>query len=383
MGAAGASFLVLSAHSFLTYPLSLKLFARRLPPPVLTPADACRPSLAICVSAYNEQDVITGKIRKLLAMAEAYGPATIHVYADCPSDDTVRLLRHFGDRIDLVVGDVRRGKTLGMTLLAARSDSELLMFTDANVQSDVDAAIELVRPFADPMVGMTTAKLIYSNRRETATSALGAAYWAIEEAIKRIETHTVGLIGCDGAMFVMRRSLYRAPPPQLIDDLYLSLSILLQHRRVISIEQVAVFERSATGAGEEQRRKQRIACQAINVHRALWPGLRRLPRLTLYAYLSHRVLKWLMPFFLLGAAVSGAGVLAQLIGLVPAAALIGAGAAAVTVAGRFGLKPLSLVSSAILSLTGVGAGVIESLAGRKTYTVWEPVATVRDADRAM
>ena len=372
-----AFFIVLSLHSLVTYPLSLALFVKDRPSPSLSPPSAARPGLAICVSAYNEDDVILEKVETVLAMAQAYGPATVHVYADCPTDGTVEILRGFGDRIDLVVGDQRRGKTYGMNLLAARSDSALIMFTDANVRSETDAAIELVRPFLDESVGMTTAKLIYSNRGETPTSTLGAIYWSIEELIKRIETGKVGLIGCDGAMFVIRRSAYDPPPPYLIDDLYLSLRVLIQGLRVVSLDHVNVFERSATGNVEEKRRKQRIACQALNVHRYLWPQLRRMPRGALYAYISHRVLKWMMPFTTLGAAVSlllAASLIWSWQGVLGSVAAV----AVVLIVGEYlSLRPLSLVNSALLSLFGVATGVIESLFMKKTYSVWEPALSVR------
>ncbi|WP_194920129.1 glycosyltransferase [Novosphingobium sp. NBM11] len=378
--AASVLFLALAFHSLVTYPISLQLLSRRQPPLSLEPRDSARPSLAICVSAYNEQEVIAEKITCLLAMAQAYGPATVHVFADCPTDGTVGILRGFADRIDLVESDQRRGKTYGMNMLAARSDSDLIMFTDANVRSSDDAALELVRPFGDPSVGMVTAKLVYSNPGETPTSTLGATYWSIEERIKRIETRTVGLIGCDGAMFVIRRSAYEVPPAHLIDDLYLSLTVLIKGLRVVSVDHVLVFERSATGSIEEKRRKQRISCQAIKVHRFLWPQLRLMPALPLYAYISHRVLKWMMPFSLLGLAISATLLLGLAISPLAAAAVIPAAAALLYVGDRLGIHQASLAISAIISLHGVGLGVLEGAFTRKTYAVWEPAISVRSEE---
>jgi cellulose synthase/poly-beta-1,6-N-acetylglucosamine synthase-like glycosyltransferase len=371
---------MLAAHPLFTYPITLALFRPRHAPVALIEAEGARPSLAICMCAYNEEDVIAAKVERLIEMAEAYGPATIHVYADCPADNTASILSRYADRIDLVIGTERAGKTFGMNRLVARSDSEYLMFTDANVESDVDAAIELARPLADPTIGCTTARLVYSNRGESPTSALGAIYWAMEERIKQLESRTTGLIGCDGAMFMMRRSLHRPPPPHLIDDLFLSLNILIERSRIVSVPHVKVFERSATGAVEEKRRKQRIACQAINVHSAMWPRLRRMPALSLYAYISHRPMKWLMPFFLAGAALSCLLLVALTLGPVVAALVAAASALVIYVGERFRLKPFSLLSSAVLSLAGVGVGVYESVVLKKTYTTWDPALSVRLVD---
>lgn len=371
--------LALALHCFTTYPLSLILFAHKRPAPRLRPEAAERPGLAICMCAYNEEQVIAAKAEQLLKIAENYGPATIHVYADAPSDRTVERLAPYADRIDLVVGQKRMGKTAGMNQLVERSGGDLILFTDANVMSDSDCAVELSRAFADDSVGCVTAHLVYSNRTESATSALGSLYWRLEEAIKRVESETVGVIGVDGAMFMIRRDLHRSPPPHLIDDLWLSLMILASGHRLCSASHVRIYERSAVGAEEERQRKRRIACQAANVHRALWGELRKLPPGKLYAYLSHRVMKWLSPFLLLASGLLALLAVAVAWGAgwawMVLAALLGA-----VVIGHFGnMKPFSLVSSALFSLLGVAAGLLDSLVSGKTYTVWDPASSVRDA----
>lgn len=369
--------LALAGHCFVLYPLSLRLLYRRAPPPKLALAGAPRPSLAICLCAYNEERLIVAKVERLLDVANAYGPATIHVYADAPSDSTVDLLGRFADRIDLVVGEVRAGKTFGMNLLVARSSSELILFTDANVVSDADCAIELARPFADPAIGCVTAHLIYSNRGESPTSAIGALYWRLEEAIKRIESDTVGVVGVDGAMFMIRRSLHQPPPPHLIDDLYLSLRVLIAGARIYSADHVRVYERSAVAAAEEKQRKRRIACQAANVHRALWSELRGMPAPRLYAYLSHRVMKWLTPFLLAGAALSALVALALAFGPAMASTALASALALLLIGHALDARPLSALSSATLSLVGVAAGVLEAIFTGRTYTVWDPALSIR------
>ncbi len=366
-------------HPFGTYPLSLHLFVRKLPLFAASqPSDKTRPTVAICMSAYNEEAVIAAKVDSLIAMADAYGPATIHVYADAPDDGTVDILQSYADRVDLVVATERSGKTFGMNTLVARSASELILFTDANVANDIDALPLLVAPFIDPMIGCASAQLIYSNPTESATSETGAVYWSLEEKIKRIESETVGLVGVDGAMFMLRRGLHRPPPPMLIDDLYLSLIVLIQGFRLVTIADARVYERSAVLSGEEFERKKRIACQAINVHRALWPELKRMPPLALYGYISHRLIKWLAPFFFFGAGICLW--VAAIIGFGPRRALelTAAGLIIWMVGLWLRLKPVSIISTALISLAGVATGVIQSIFAGRTYTVWSPAASVRE-----
>lgn len=376
LGAAFLVFLLLAVHPFVIYPVSLRFFRRRA---VAAPAVAtARPRLAICISAYNEARSIRRRMERLIEAADAYGDATIHVYADGPQDGTIEILRDFADRVDLVVSHDRRGKTFGMNQLVARSTSELVMFTDANVMHDADIIEKLVTPFADPTIGCVSARLIYSNADDSATAATGAAYWRAEESIKSIESATVGLIGVDGAMFVLRRADHRPPPPHLIDDLYLSLMVLGLGKRLISAPDALVYERSATQAEEEYVRKRRIACQAMNVHRALWPQLRRLPMPALYGYLSHRVLKWMAPFTLLGAGLCATAVAMLLVGGVPVLAAGAAGVVLLMLARLARVAIAERLVTAALSLLGVAMGVVDSLWYGKTYAVWTPADTVRD-----
>jgi cellulose synthase/poly-beta-1,6-N-acetylglucosamine synthase-like glycosyltransferase len=377
----GALFCALAAHPFVTYPLSLLMFARsarsgQLP----TSAGEWRPSVAICMSAFNEEGVIAAKMHSLIETARLYGNATIHVYADAPSDRTVELLRPFADQVDLVISEVRTGKTFGMNSLVARSDSEILLFTDANVTHDPDILEKIIAPMIDPGIGCTSAHLLYSNREESATAATGAAYWAIEERIKRIESASIGLVGVDGAMFAMRRSLHRPPPPRLIDDLYLSLLVLIRGSKVVSQPDAMVYERSAVLSLEEFARKRRIACQAVNVHRELWPELRKMTAPRLYGYLSHRLIKWVMPFLLLGAALCFGAALALKFGIVPVLAIVVAGVLVLLLGEVLKLRPVLMATTSLASLFGVAAGVFDSVFRGRTYTVWNPALSVRAED---
>ena len=368
-----------SAHPFVTYPLSLRIirpFIRK--PVVLGPVDGARPTLAILMSAYNEERVIEAKIEQLLLVAAAYGPARIHVYVDGSSDRTPELLKPYADRIDLVISTERRGKTAGLKRLWARADAELLGFTDANVDARPEAFIELARAFADPEVSCAAPRLMYA-QGDTAIANVSGAYWGLEERIKALESETVGVVGVDGSMFMMRHSAYKPPPDHLIDDLYVSVRALLDGGRVVSLPQVHIFEASASRTSEEFRRKARIACQAVNVHGALWPRLVRASLLLLYAYVSHRLLKWMLPFNLLLSALLILALFQEVEGwpltFAVLAVMAGGGAAIY-------LLPLDIarrLRAIIASLAGVGLGVIQSIVFKQTYTVWSPAASVREA----
>ena len=371
-----ALFLLLAAYPYTLYPLSLILMAR--PQQQQRVVDWTRPSLAVCMSAFNEEKVIVAKIESLLAMARAYGPAEIFVYVDGAQDRTAELLRPYADRIHLTVSTARAGKTAGLNLLVAQSDSTLLAFTDANVETPLDALIRLAETFKDPSICCVSARLRYVGEDESGIAVAGAVYWSLEETIKELESRTIGLMGVDGALFMIDRAAYEGAPNHLIDDLYVSLTAATTGRRVVSAPDVTVHERGASLWKEEFRRKARIACQAWNVHRTLWPRLRKLPANQLYGYISHRVLKWMTPFTAALGGLFAIAILAKLIGLLWTAGVVG-GALVVFAVGVFmNIGPFRFMAMAGISLAGVAQGILESVFTRRTYTVWTPAASVRE-----
>ena len=368
--------MVVALHPFVTYPLSLMVFFRRRQTSSADLISVQRPSAAICLSAYNEAAVIVAKIESLIRIAEAYGPATVHVYTDGCSDNTAALLEPYRDKIDLIVSEQRNGKTYGMNALIVRSNSDLIMFTDANVEIDDDALIRLAEPFADPECGCTTAQLRYVNSKDSPTSFVGSVYWRIEEWVKSLESATVGMLGVDGAGFVVRRSVYRAAPPDLIDDLFVTLAILIEGKRVLRAPNVTVFELGAVKVREEYRRKVRIACQAMNVHKAMWPKIRQLDGHIVYCYVSHRLIKWMIPYLLFCAWLATFAAIGLQFGYIAGAlavvvVLIGLGLGAVGVPG------FALITTAVVSLAGVGQGVANSIFSARSFTTWEPAESVR------
>ena len=126
-------------------------------------------------------------------------------------------------------------------------------------------------------------------------SSSGSLYWRIEEGIKQIESDAFSVIGADGSLFAVRRSAHVIVPDDIIDDFYVSMKVVINGLRVARAPEALAFERSATSTADEFHRKIRIACQAFNVHRLIWPEIRRRPLLA-YCYVSHRLLKWLIGY---------------------------------------------------------------------------------------
>ena len=186
-----------------------------------------------------------------------------------------------------------------MNRLVTLTDADIVLFTDANVMVDEHAIANLRRYFADPEVGCVTSHLHYTNPDDTATSEVGSFYWRLDEWTKGLETETGSAMGADGSLFAIRRKLHRPTPDHLIDDLFVSMSILCMGHRLVRGADVHAYESHTTIAEDEFKRKIRIACQCMGVHRALWPELKVMSAWNLYKYFGHRFVRWVGGYFLL------------------------------------------------------------------------------------
>ena len=162
------------------------------------------------------------------------------IWVDAAEDDTVRLLEPYAARVHVTVSPVRRGKTFGMRQLVAQSRSDLLAFTDANVQIPPHGLEVLTARLDEPDVTCASAKLRYTNTAASGTATTGAIYWSVEESVKSLESDRTGLIGVDGAFFVIERDAYPQVPEHLIEDLYVSLSVFLGNGRAVSVPEIVV-----------------------------------------------------------------------------------------------------------------------------------------------
>ena len=368
-------FMFAAAHPFATYGPSLAVLKwLKVTPPLRRVPDAGSPvrSFAVCVSAFNEEQVIEDKALNLLAMRRhCTVPVDLLVYVDAATDATLQRLSPYADRIRVVAGNERRGKTAGMNLLVSMTEAEVVVFTDANVMMRADSLDRLHRYFDDPTVGCVCGHLIYANGGDSPTANIGALYWRAEERTKQLESETGGVIGADGSIFAIRRSLHRPVPDHIIDDFYLSLAILCEGHAVVRAGDVRATEAAASDSTDEYLRKRRIACQAFNVHRLLRRRLAGLHWSLRYKYVSHKLLRWLS---LINASCAT--------GLLAAAGAISGDWLPTGALAIFGTVLVSLprTREILLSLAATTHGLLRSLEGERFQT-WRPAPsrTIRSA----
>ncbi len=288
-------------YIYVGYPLAAALLARLRKKTVRR--EDIAPDVSILIAAYNEEAVIAATVHNKLTLDYPEGRLEVIVVCDGCTDDTQALVAAIDDpRLRLLQQPVRAGKTAALNEAVRCARGDILVFADANSLFQADALRELVGNFADPQVGYVTGRMIYVDAQGTAIGAGCGAYMRYENWLRRQETALGSVIGVDGGIDAVRKSLYRPMRPDQLPDFVLPLMVVEQGYRVIYEPAALLHEASLEESRDEYRMRVRVCLRALwalkDMRHLLAPW-----RDPLFAWQlwSHKVLRYLSFVFLAGA----------------------------------------------------------------------------------
>jgi cellulose synthase/poly-beta-1,6-N-acetylglucosamine synthase-like glycosyltransferase len=354
------------AWPFLFYPLILRALPSKAEQPVAGPT----PGASLLFCAYNEADAMPEKLANLAMLQRRYPALEFLAFDDGSSDGTGDLIAGQGDLVTLIRGPGRSGKAHGMKQLAARARGDVLIFTDANVLLDEEAVERLLARYADPDVGGVLGSLHYIGAEGSATASVGSLYWRLEERLKDEESRTGNVLGADGSIFSIRRSLYPDFPDSVLDDLTVSMAVVFAGKRLIKAKDVIARERLVTARKDEYRRKVRIAARAWHTHSHLRPQLRRMAAVDRFKYMSRKIVRWFGGVFILTGAIAAGALAMRISPMLYMAGAIGV-ALVIWIGVRAKSGPFAALVDILIAYAATLQGVAKAMRGR-TVTIWNP-----------
>ncbi len=263
---------------------------------------ASRPLVSIIVAAHDEESCIEEKLRNLLALDYPRDKVEILIGSDGSSDRTEEIVRRFACHgVGLVSFPKQHGKSSMQNSLVAYAGGEILAFTDADCLLPREALSHLIEHFADPRVGLVTAWPRFRNASQSSLTANESIYLRYETWLRQRESDLGLLAVASGSLFAMRRSLWQSLDPRFGDDFVLPLCVLRAgfinrlDRRVVVTTNLSQISPPAM-----RRMKTRIIAKdfrALLAHRDLLNPFRR--GSVAFALWSHKLLRWLVPYFLI------------------------------------------------------------------------------------
>lgn len=313
------SVLVIVYHHFL-YPLLLTWLVRgkSLPSPdyekrcyQASAQDDMLPVIAIIVPAYNEEKFIAEKLRNLAALDYPAEKLQIFIYDDGSTDDTLNVANKTLLEPELAEAHIEirplvynGGKIALINRAMNEIHADIAILTDASALLSHDALLIVAAHMRTPDIGVVAG--IYA--LATPGSEGEAAYWQYQTRIKKSESVMGSVVGVHGAMYAIRTSLFQKIPGDTInDDFIIPMNVVAAGYRCLYEPAVVAVELEKSNTDMDAHRRRRIALG--NVQQMVRLAHLCHPRYGAVAFnfASGKVLRALMPAFLLTAFLSSLG----------------------------------------------------------------------------
>ncbi len=264
------------------------------------------PSVTVVIAAYNEEGKIEAKLENTLVMEYPGDKLQIIVVSDGSTDSTNRIVGEYANRgVEIVETTGRVGKEGAQLQALPHARGEIIVFTDVATLSDINCIKNMVRNFADDTVGCVSSEdRVIKNGKDVGGEG---AYVRYEMWIRNLESRVGSVVGLSGSLFAVRASLCSDFSAEQQSD-FRTVLVCIRHRlRGVSDPSVIGYYNDVPEEGDEFGRKVRTMVRALTVFfknadlLALWRY-----GLPAYELLCHKLLRWMVPWFLALAFISNA-----------------------------------------------------------------------------
>lgn len=299
--AVAALFYVYVGYPILVYLVSLAF------PKNIKRADF-EPQVTILITAYNEEKAIRQKLENTLKIEYPKDKLEILVASDGSTDKTDEIVKEFASKgVRLFRQEGRVGKTITQNNAVERATGEIVLFSDATTDYKTDVLREILPNFADEKIGCVAGKLVYVDNSASNIGKGAQKYWNYETFLKESESRACSLIGASGCLYAVRKSAYKPMYAEACSDFLICTILYEQGLRSVYEPKAVCTEDTNRQTDKEMQMRVRVISQTFT---DLWQNRKMLNpfRSGFYAVelISHKVLRYAVPLFLLLLFVSNA-----------------------------------------------------------------------------
>jgi cellulose synthase/poly-beta-1,6-N-acetylglucosamine synthase-like glycosyltransferase len=205
--------------------------------------------------------------------------------------------------VELLAIPVRGGKENAQKEAIKKAKGEILVFTDVATILDPSGVEQIVSNFADPSVGCVSSEdqVIGKDGKPTGEGF----YVRYEMWLRRFESRVNSLVGLSGSFFAARKSVCQDFSEDLDSDFRVLLTCVKKGLRGVSDPLAIGYYRDISDQKREFERKVRTVLRGLTVffkNTELLNGFKY--GIFSYQYFCHKLLRWLVPLFLITAFVS-------------------------------------------------------------------------------
>jgi cellulose synthase/poly-beta-1,6-N-acetylglucosamine synthase-like glycosyltransferase len=288
--------LALVVYTYFGYAIWLWLQVRLRSRPILQ--RPIFPYVSVIIAARNEETNLPAKLENLRRLEYPSDHLQIVIASDGSTDGTADILRAHAPQLVPVILEQPSGKASTLNKAVSHATGEILVFLDIRQSVQPDAVAQLVCCFADPAVGAVSGELLLESDSTSPHSEALGVYWKIEKAVRKLESASGSVVGVTGAIYAIRRELYSPMPPgTILDDVFVPMNVARLGKRVVFQPAAIARDRLFSEKGKEFSRKVRTLTGNYQLMR-LAPWLISPANPLLFRFISHKVLRLLVPMFL-------------------------------------------------------------------------------------
>lgn len=289
-------------YSYFIYPAILLLLPKRQKQ---KPADdSYEPQVTLIITAFNEEKRIEEKLLNTLELSYPASKLEILIASDASDDNTDNIVNRYTDKgIRLVRTEQRKGKENAQKLAVESSSGEIIVFSDVATKLQPDSIQTIVSNFSNADVGAVSSV----DRFITEDGKLvgEGAYVKYEMWLRDLESSVNSLVGLSGSFFAARRSVCEEWDISIPSDFNTALNSVRKGYVSVSDNNSIGYYTNIKDDSKEYQRKSRTVIRGMSA------VARKVAVLNIFKYglfsfqvWSHKIMRWLVPWFMLGLVIS-------------------------------------------------------------------------------
>jgi glycosyltransferase involved in cell wall biosynthesis len=289
--------LFLIFFSYIGYPLSLVILSLFRNHPV--ERSQIFPSVSLILTVYNEERRIEEKLRNTLELDYPRECFQILVASDGSIDRTNAIVSSYREMgVELLELAERKGKEHAQKAAIAVASGELIVFTDVATILPGESIKTIVSNFSDPSVGSVSGE----DRMLVAEGNVSGEnlYVRYEMWLRGLESRVNSLVGVSGSFFAARKEVCMDFSVEMQSDFRTVLNCIKLGMRAVTDPLAVGYYKDVSDGRREYERKVRTVLRGITVffNNTEYLNVVRYGLFS-YQYLCHKLLRWLVPIFLI------------------------------------------------------------------------------------
>jgi len=264
--------------------------------------------VSVVIAAHNEAKNLRQRVINITDSSYPSDKIEIIIASDGSSDNTSEIINEMSNdfhNIKFIDIHPQIGRAGVHNKAIENSDGDVVVFTDAETQFDDMFLCNIMSVFSDDKIGFASGVLKYRNINSGEVTKSVGLYWRAELWLRTMESNIGVYILGSGACCAVRRLLYIDIPSTGDVDFTTPIDVVLQGYKCLHVSDAIAYDALPDTPESEFRARVRMTAKNIYGTIRRW-GMMGAIMHPIYSIvlLSHKIGRWLTPFFMIIAIIS-------------------------------------------------------------------------------